>query len=322
MGDFKLGTTSRGIGPAYEAKVARSGLRLGDLYSADFDGLLDERLARQVRDLGAAVDLDTVRAETRARAELWRTRLEPYLCSTSTLLNDWLDAGRRLLFEGAQGTLLDVDHGTYPFVTSSNATAGYAATGSGVPPTAIGDVVGVLKAYTTRVGAGPFPSELHDDTGERIRKRGNEYGTTTGRPRRCGWLDLVGARYARRINGVSAIALTKLDVLDSFDEIPVCVGYRVGGAVVRDVPSDVVALERLEPVLEVLPGWRRETVGLVDYQELPPAARRYVELIEARVGAPVTMISTGPRREETIVRRQPGPSLLAGEHAQRRRDAS
>ena len=303
LGDFKIGTTSRGIGPAYEAKAARCGIRLGDLWSTDFEGLLQERIARQARDLGAAVDLAAVQADTRRRLEEWKPRLRPYVADTVTLLNDWLDAGSRLLFEGAQGTLLDVDHGTYPFVTSSNSTAAYAATGSGVPPTAIRDVIGVLKAYTTRVGAGPFPTELLDDTGERIRKRGNEYGTTTGRPRRCGWLDLPGARYARRINGVNAVALTKLDVLDSLDEIPVCVGYRVDGAVVRDFPSDIDVLSRVKPEIEVVPGWRTSTQGLVEYDELPKAARDYVELIEERVGAPVTMISTGPRREETIVRR-------------------
>jgi adenylosuccinate synthase len=302
LGDFKLGTTSRGIGPAYEAKAARCGLRLGDLWSADFEALLRERIARQIGSLGAAADLETVYAEARERAVVWKPRLRPYVRETTTLLNDWLDGGQRLLFESAQGTLLDVDHGTYPFVTSSNATAAYAATGTGVPPTAIGGVIGVLKAYTTRVGAGPFPSELLDQTGERIRKRGNEYGTTTGRPRRCGWLDLVGARYARRINGVSAIALTKLDVLDSFDEIPLCVGYRVGGKVLREMPSDLDLLSRVEPELEVVPGWRRETAGIVEYDRLPAAARRYVELIEERVGAPVAVISTGPRREETIVR--------------------
>jgi adenylosuccinate synthase len=302
LGDFKIGTTSRGIGPAYEAKVARSGLRLGDLWSADFEGLLEERIARQIRDLGAAASLETVVGETRRRVEEWKPRLRPYVADTSMLLNDWLDGGSRLLFEGAQGTLLDVDHGTYPYVTSSNSTAGCAATGSGVPPTAIQHVVGVLKAYTTRVGSGPFPTELLDDTGERIRKRGNEYGTTTGRPRRCGWLDLPGARYARRINGVNAIALTKLDVLDSLEEIPICVGYRVDGKVLRDFPTDIDLLARIKPEIEVVPGWRRETAGVVDYADLPKAARDYVELIEERVGAPVTMISTGPRREETILR--------------------
>jgi adenylosuccinate synthase len=235
--------------------------------------------------------------------EEWKPRLRPYVTDTSTLLNDWLDAGSRLLFEGAQGTLLDVDHGTYPYVTSSNSTSGGAATGTGVPPTAIRHVVGVLKAYTTRVGAGPFPTELLEETGERIRKRGNEYGTTTGRPRRCGWLDIPGARYARRINGVNAIALTKLDVLDSLEEIPVCVGYRVGGEVLRDFPADIDVLARVKPEIEVVPGWRSSTQGLIDYDELPKAARDYVELIEERVGATVTMISTGPRREETILRR-------------------
>jgi adenylosuccinate synthase len=311
LGDFKIGTTSRGIGPAYEAKVARSGLRLGDLWSGDFDGLLKERIARQIRDLGAAADLEQVHTETRARLEVWKPRLEPYVAGTTTLLNDWLDSGYRLLFEGAQGTLLDVDHGTYPYVTSSSSTAGYAATGTGVPPTAIQSVVGVLKAYTTRVGAGPFPTELLDDTGERIRQRGNEYGTTTGRPRRCGWLDLPGARYARRINGVSAIALTKLDVLDSLDQIPICVGYRVDGKLLRDFPADIDVLGRVEPEIEVVPGWRRETAGLVEYADLPAAARYYVERIEAGVGAPVAMISTGPRREETIVRRDLSLPIVA-----------
>jgi adenylosuccinate synthase len=311
LGDFKIGTTSRGIGPAYEAKAARCGLRLGDLWSTDFEGLLKERIARQIRDLGAQASLETVYGETRPRVEEWKPRLRPYVADTSTLLNDWLDAGSRLLFEGAQGTLLDVDHGTYPYVTSSNSTAGCAATGTGVPPTAIQHVVGVLKAYTTRVGAGPFPSELLDDTGERIRKRGNEYGTTTGRPRRCGWLDLPGARYARRINGVTSIALTKLDVLDSLEEIPVCTGYRVDGEVLRDFPTDIDRLARVEPEIEVVPGWRRETAGLVDYEELPKAARDYVELVEERVGAPVTMISTGPRREETIVRRNSTLSIAS-----------
>jgi adenylosuccinate synthase len=310
LGDFKIGTTSRGIGPAYEAKVARSGLRLGDLWSADFDGLLKDRMARQIRDLGAALDLETVYGETRDRLEEWNPRLEPYVTGTTSLLNDWLDAGRRLLFESAQGTLLDVDHGTYPYVTSSNSTAAYAATGSGVPPTAIQGVVGVLKAYTTRVGAGPFPTELLDETGERIRKRGNEYGTTTGRPRRCGWLDLPGARYARRINGVSAIALTKLDVLDSLDEIPVCVGYRVDGELLHDFPGDIEVLARVKPEIEVVPGWRRQTAGLVEYSDLPAAARDYVELIEAAVGAPVAIISTGPRREETIVRSNASLSIV------------
>jgi adenylosuccinate synthase len=320
LGDFKIGTTSRGIGPAYEAKVARSGLRLGDLWSADFDGLLKDRMARQIRDLGAAADLETVYGETRDRLEEWKPRLQPYVTATTSLLNDWLDAGHRLLFEGAQGTLLDVDHGTYPYVTSSNSTAAYAATGSGVPPTAIQGVVGVLKAYTTRVGAGPFPTELLDETGERIRKRGNEYGTTTGRPRRCGWLDLPGARYARRINGVSAIALTKLDVLDSLDEIPVCVGYRVDGELLAEFPADIDVLARVKPEIEVVPGWRRETAGLVEYSDLPAAARDYVELVEAGVGAPVAIISTGPRREETIVRGNTSLSIVAPVAAAQRRD--
>ena len=218
------------------------------------------------------------------------------------MLNGWIDEGRSVLFEGAQGTLLDVDHGTYPYVTSSNSTAGGACTGTGVPPTRIDGAIGVLKAYTTRVGGGPMVAELEGAEGEFLRRRGNEFGTVTGRPRRCGWLDTVVARRARMLNGIGAIALTKLDVLDDFDEIPVCVGYRLrGGEVVRDLPASRQALESAEPVLHVVKGWRQPTVGVLNHRDLPAAARDYVEFIEQEVGAPVVLVSTGPRREETIV---------------------
>ena len=299
LGERKIGTTSRGIGPTYETKMSREGLRMCDLVADDFPRRLQDRLARLARELPNA---EALLDETRDAWPEWRYLLRPLIKDTTTLLNDWIDEGRSLLFEGAQGALLDIDHGTYPFLTSSSTTAGGACTGSGVPPTRIDGVVGVLKAYTTRVGEGPFPGELLDETGERIRRRGNEFGTTTGRPRRCGWLDLVAARQAVRINGAEAIALTKLDVLDSLEEIPVCVGYRLGSRELAQVPADDEQIVRIEPILETLPGWGTETVGIERYEDLPEKARTYVEYVESFVGAPAAIVSTGPRREETIVR--------------------
>ena len=302
LGDFKIGTTSRGIGPAYEAKVARDGLRLYDLMSEDFESRIEESIRRRSRELESPETTQALVAEGLEAAREWRPRMEPYVQDTTVLLNEWLEAGCNLLFEGAQGTLLDVDHGTYPYVTSSNTAAGYFAPGSGVSPRVADRILGVLKAYTTRVGAGPFPTELDDAVGERIRRRGNEFGTTTGRPRRCGWLDLVAARYARRVNGVDSIALTKLDVLDSLDEIPVCTGYRVDGEPLSSLPADVAVFGRVEPEYQVLPGWQSSTVGTVEHSDLPPAARSYVDFIESYVGASVDLISTGARREETVLR--------------------
>jgi adenylosuccinate synthase len=310
-GEGKIGTTARGIGPAYQCKINRTGLRACDLAAPDLEDLL--RIERvgidlELRALGAeplpapAFYADLCRA--------WAERLAPSLRDTEQLLNGWIDEGRSLLFEGAQGTLLDVDHGTYPYVTSSSSTAGGAVTGTGVPPTRLAGALGVLKAYTTRVGGGPMVSELLDATGEFLRQRGNEYGTVTGRPRRCGWLDTVVARYARLVNGIDAIALTKLDVLDDLDEIPVCTGYRLRGKVVRDLPPGRADLAGAEPVLRTMKGWKRETVGILDHGDLPPAARDYVDLIEQEVGAPVALISTGPRREETIVRETPALARL------------
>ncbi|MES1211060.1 MAG: adenylosuccinate synthetase, partial [Acidobacteriota bacterium] len=244
-------------------------------------------------------------AEYADQCRAWGESLRPFLRDTAHLLNGWIGEGKNLLFEGAQGTLLDVDHGTYPFVTSSSSTSGGACTGTGVPPTKIDVAIGVLKAYTTRVGGGPFPSELSGDTAEFLRSRGNEYGTVTGRPRRCGWMDTVVARYARMINGIDTIALTKLDVLDDFDEIPVCIGYRRNGEVVRELPGDRFGLENAEPVLKTLKGWKRSTVGILDEQDLPQEARDYVDFLQEEVGAPITLVSTGPRREETLVREEP-----------------
>ena len=310
-GAGKIGTTSRGIGPAYQCKMARTGLRACDLAAADVEDLL------RVGMVGIEVELKALGAGPLASPAFygdlcrgWADRLAPCLRDTEQLLNGWIAEGRSLLFEGAQGTLLDVDHGTYPYVTSSSSTAGGAATGTGVPPTRIAGALGVLKAYTTRVGGGPMVSELLDATGEFLRQRGNEYGTVTGRPRRCGWLDTVVARDARLINGIDAIALTKLDVLDDLDEIPVCIGYRLKGQVIRDLPAVRADLEHAEPVLRVMRGWKRETVGILDHGDLPPAARDYVDLIEQEVGAPVALISTGPRREETIVRENPALGRL------------
>jgi adenylosuccinate synthase len=301
-GEGKIGTTSRGIGPAYESKISRYGLRMCDLFAPD----LDDRLRAQVGKIRS--ELQSLGAEPCPEPEVyadlchqWGERLKPRLRDTEQLLNRWIAEDKNLLFEGAQGALLDIDHGTYPFVTSSNSTSGGACTGTGVPPTRIDGAIGVLKAYTTRVGGGPFPSELSGDIAEFLRKRGNEYGTTTGRPRRCGWLDTVVARYAQLLNGVDAIALTKLDVLDDFDEIPVCTGYRVNGQILRDLPPDQWSLENAEPILHTMKGWKTSTVGILDESDLPPAARDYIDFIEQEIGAPCAMISTGPRREETLI---------------------
>ncbi|MCH7667184.1 MAG: adenylosuccinate synthase [Acidobacteria bacterium] len=302
LGTGRIGTTARGIGPAYEAKIARQGVRMCDLYSERLEGLLmnvSSRLRPELGSLGRGSDV----ASLLIRCRDWAERLKPFVADTGRLINEWIDAGSSVLFEGAQGVLLDVDHGTYPFVTSSNATAGGASTGSGVAPTRIDGSIGVLKAYTTRVGSGPFPTELAEGEpdGDFLRRRGNEFGTTTGRPRRCGWLDLVIARYARRVNDTEIFALTKIDVLDRFESIKVCVAYRIDGEEVRDFPSDLGRLERAEPVYEELPGWNQETAGTTRFEDLPENARDYVAYLEDDLEASAAVISTGPRREETIV---------------------
>ncbi len=302
-GAASIGTTARGIGPAYENKAARSGLRIGDLWASNLEELVDRLMARlQEEILGLGEEplapsqglLDVCRE--------WRGRLEPHVCDTQSLLNGWIDEGMHLLFEGAQGTLLDLDHGTYPYVTSSNSTAGGACTGTGVPPSRIDGVLGVLKAYTTRVGSGPFVTEIDGATGDFLRRRGNEFGTTTGRPRRCGWLDLVAARHACRVNGIDTVALTKLDVLDEMDEILVCVAYQSDAGIRNDLPSRVDELEHAEPVYLTLGGWQQETAGLVEFGQLPGEAQDYVAFIEEQLGTAVSLVSTGPRREETILR--------------------
>ena len=224
------------------------------------------------------------------------------VCDTALLLSQAIAAGKTVLFEGAQGTMLDIDHGTYPFVTSSNASAGGACTGTGVPPTRISGVIGVSKAYITRVGGGPFPTEALDGAGERIRQRGSEFGAVTGRPRRCGWFDAPLLRYTAAINGFDSIVVTKLDVLDEFDQIPVCVGYRSGGREIHDMPATVEQLAQVEPVYECLPGWNASTFGISSYEELPENAKDYLAFLEGRTGVEIGCISTGPERNQTIVR--------------------
>jgi adenylosuccinate synthase len=305
-GKGKIGTTGRGIGPAYEGKISRAGLRMVDLSAADLEDILRPQLARIQAELtvlgGEPLQLPATYADT---CRHWAEKLRPSLCDSEQLLARLMREGKSILFEGAQGALLDVDHGTYPYVTSSSSTAGGACTGTGVPPTRIDGAIGVLKAYTTRVGGGPFPSELTGATGDFLRRRGNEYGTVTGRPRRCGWLDTVAARYGQLLNGVGTVALTKLDVLDDFEEIEVCTAYRLHGETVRDFPPDRRALEVAEPVAKKLKGWKRSTVGALDPKELPQEARDYIDFIEQEIEAPLSVVSTGPRREETIVRSHP-----------------
>ncbi len=311
-GAKKIGTTSRGIGPAYESRAARCGLRCGDLDAADLEARLEVQLAHfspQLASFGAP--LPTV-PEMADLCRSWNEALSPYLANTVFLLDRWIREGSSILLEGAQGALLDVDHGTYPFVTSSNATAGGVSTGAGIAPTRLTGTLGVLKAYTTRVGAGPFPTELHDDTGEHLRRRGNEFGTTTGRPRRCGWLDLVAARYSAVLSGISALAITKLDVLDELPEIEVCTGYRYRGGELDHFPSDLAVLDQVEPIVRTFPGWQTSTVGLLDAADLPSTARDYLRFIEDQLEATVALISTGPRREETIIVESPELDRLLG----------
>lgn len=297
-----IGTTIRGIGPAYESKAARSGVRCGDLLSAGLHDRLSAHLQMATPQLlSFGVDEIPTVDELVALCRSWGKRLAPYLADTTVILNKALKEGRGVLFEGAQGALLDLDHGTYPFVTSSNATAGGAATGSGVAPTRITGTLGVIKAYTTRVGAGPFVCELEDEDGEHLRRRGNEFGTTTGRPRRCGWFDAVLGRYSTLINGVDVLALTKLDVLDELDEIQICTAYRYRGELLRDFPSDLEVLSECEPVYETFSGWKTSTVGSLSVDQLPEAARQYIDALAKEIEAPIGLISTGPRREETIV---------------------
>ena len=306
-GENKIGTTGRGIGPCYEDKAARRALRLGDLRDpARFGSALEEVLDYHNHVLAHYYGVDTlefsaVLDEALAHGE----RLMPMMADVTSLLHEYRKTQARLLFEGAQGSLLDIDHGTYPFVTSSNTTAGGTATGSGFGPLFLDYVLGITKAYTTRVGSGPFPTELFDETGLRLAERGHEFGATTGRPRRCGWFDAVALRTAVNINSVSGLCLTKLDVLDGLEEISVCVGYTNDAGETVANPIDAVDYENLRPVYETLPGWSESTVGLKSLDALPANAREYISRLEALVGAPIDIISTGPDREETILLRHP-----------------
>jgi adenylosuccinate synthase len=305
-GERKIGTTGRGIGPAYEDKVARRAIRVCDLAEPDtLDWKLDELLLHHntlLEGLGAA---------TFDKAQLmeWLTgfapRILPFADTVWELLDDARRAGRRILFEGAQAVMLDVDHGTYPFVTSSNTVAANAATGSGVGAASVGFVLGIAKAYSTRVGAGPFPTELFDGTGQLLGKRGHEFGTVTGRPRRCGWFDAVLVRRAVRVGGINGLALTKLDVLDGFEEIRVCTGYTLDGAPVRHLPAAPRAQARIQPVFETMEGWKQTTRGARSWGELPAQAIKYVRRIEELIEAPVTLLSTSPERDDTILVRDP-----------------
>ena len=299
-GEAKIGTTGRGIGPAYTDKISRHGVRLIDPAYPD---VLKAKLEQHFTEHGEALaDCDwTVDSLLSHLTEL-HSRLAPHICSAPNLINDVLDQNEMVLFEGAQGTLLDIDHGTYPFVTSSSPTAGGACAASGIGPTEIKLVLGIGKAYATRVGSGPFPTELEDDTGEKMRKCGAEFGTTTGRPRRCGWLDLVALRYAKRINGLTHLALTKLDVLDTFEELKVCVAYRINGIETRDFPTNANLMDSIEPIYETVPGWMADTTRVTTYEDLPAAARAYVEKIEAYLGIPAAMVSVGPERNATFNR--------------------
>jgi len=302
-GERRIGTTSRGIGPAYEDKIARRGIRIGDLADQSADGPLVGAVRDNVegrnRLIGNAdLKWEDVVSDLRG---VW-TRLKPLVADVSLYLHQAMAEGRAVMFEGAQGTLLDIDHGTYPYVTSSNGTTGGVLTGLGVGPRAVDQVMGVAKAYTTRVGEGPLPTELHGAMGERLRETGQEYGASTGRPRRCGWYDAVAVRYAARVNGLDSLAITKLDVLDGLDELHVCTAYRCGDTVLREMPGDVAQLAACEPVYESIAGWQEPTKGLTSYDALPAAAQRYIRKLEETSGVPASIISTGSDREHTIIR--------------------
>jgi adenylosuccinate synthase len=306
LGNARIGTTGRGIGPAYEDKVARRAIRLGDLADDAVVGdKLDVLLVHHnalLRGLGMPeIDRDAVLEELRAIAP----KVLPYADTVWKTLDEARRAGKRILFEGAQGTMLDIDHGTYPFVTSSNTLAGQAAAGSGLGPGALNYVLGIIKAYTTRVGSGPFPTELTCETGRLIGERGREFGTVTGRARRCGWFDAVLVRQAVKVNGISGIALTKLDVLDGFKEILVCVGYRLDGAALDHLPASTVRQSRVEPVFETMEGWSDSTRGARSWADLPATAVKYIRRIEEMIEAPVHLLSTSPERDDTIMVRDP-----------------
>jgi adenylosuccinate synthase len=303
----RIGTTGRGIGPAYVDKMARVGIRMGDLLNPE---ILQQKIQENLVEINAFLEriyntdgftVEKIFKDYQAYGE----RLRPHMTDVSLVLERAFARGQHVLFEGAQGTHLDVDFGTYPYVTSSSSCSGGACTGSGVGPTTINGVLGVTKAYTTRVGGGPFTTELTDEIGQLLMTRGNEYGSTTGRARRCGWLDMVLLRYAVRINGLTSLAITKLDVLDGFKELKICTGYRYQGKLYKEMPADLQVLAGCEPVYERWKGWTTDTTGLKSYRALPPAAKRYLARVEELTGCRIDMISTGSKREDTIIVRNP-----------------
>jgi adenylosuccinate synthase len=305
--DAKIGTTLRGVGPTYQAKAARWGLRLGDLADVEvleslIGRMIDGAAGKQLR--GGGIEPDSAAACAREAHAHWK-HLQPHIHDTSLLLNDWIDEGKSVLFEGAQGMLLDLDHGSYPFVTSSSTMVGGVCSGLGVAPSLVDNVLGVFKAYCTRVGSGPMPTELEDGPegfGQKLRDRGHEYGTTTGRPRRCGWFDGVAARYANRINRYTGTAVLLLDVLDTFEEIRVCTGYRIDGKEVKTIPASAAQTERIEPIVESFPGWMQDTTRMTAWKELPQAARDYIDRLGEIIGSQVVLAGVGPERTQTLVR--------------------
>ncbi len=306
-GAKKIGTTGRGIGPAYEDKIGRRGIRLMDLldretFARKLRENLDEKNFILEKLLGESpFSFDEVFEEYCGYAEV----LKKYVADTTLTLHRDIQGGKRILFEGAQGTLLDVDHGTYPFVTSSSTCAGGACTGTGVSPRDIHEIIGISKAYVTRVGSGPFPTELEDADGEKLRTTGHEFGATTGRPRRCGWFDALVVRYAVRVNGLTGIALTKLDVLDDFDTIRVCTGYSYNGEMFDELPANLDVFAQCRPVYEEMPGWKADISGAKSFADLPEKAQQYVRRLEKLVGCPIVVVSVGPRRDQTIILRNP-----------------
>lgn len=303
----RIGTTKRGIGPCYTDKIARNGIRAIDLLYSD---LLREKIKANLEVINFLLknlyetnplDEELIFVQYMEYAE----KLKNFIEDTDILINDAIDRGKNVLFEGAQGTLLDIDHGTYPYVTSSNTVAAGACTGSGISPKKIDRILGVVKAYTTRVGEGPFPTEIKDTLGEDLRKKGGEYGATTGRPRRCGWLDIVALKHSVRVNGFTGIVITKLDILDGIDKIKVCVGYKYGTKVLEEFPKEIEILKDCEPVYEELDGWKQSTSGLRDYERLPQNAKKYLDFIESALKVKIQIISTGQKRDEIIVKEPP-----------------
>jgi adenylosuccinate synthase len=303
----KIGTTGRGIGPAYIDKFTRTGIRIVDLLDRD---TLAQKIKINLEEKNKLLKNIYEKEELNVdeiinEYQEFDKKIDEFITDTSYYLNQALRSGRKVLAEGAQGSLLDIDHGTYPYVTSSNPTSGGACTGLGIPPTSITEITGIVKAYTTRVGNGPFPTELHDDSAEQLRKWGNEYGATTGRPRRCGWFDAMLLQYSVRINGIQQMAITKLDVLSELEEVPLCTGYMYRGRALRTVPTDIKTLQSVEPVYETLPGWKHSLSDVTEYCDLPEHAKSYIQRIEELVGIPASLISVGARRDQTIIRKKP-----------------